>query len=154
MSATIPETVRLSDLLKATGYDCPVDLQGKTFSEITEGSQSTGSSVIPCFKYEDSILFAFDENLNFITDKNEVVNAKYITCMINSGWYTVYYIGSENPFQYGYAYKVERFRVDEEENNVVADFGSNSDYLTNGNWDSFQLAEISIVDIITMPRQS
>lgn len=25
MSATIPETMLLSDLLKATGYDCPAD---------------------------------------------------------------------------------------------------------------------------------
>lgn len=37
MSATIPESMRLDDLLKATGYDCPVDLQGKTFDQATEG---------------------------------------------------------------------------------------------------------------------
>ena len=37
MSATIPESMRLNDLLKATGYDCPVDLQGKTFDQATEG---------------------------------------------------------------------------------------------------------------------
>lgn len=37
MSATIPETMPLSDLLKATGYDCPEDLQGKTFAEATSG---------------------------------------------------------------------------------------------------------------------
>lgn len=34
MSASIPETMLLSDLLKATGYDCPEKLQGKTVSEI------------------------------------------------------------------------------------------------------------------------
>lgn len=34
MSAQIPETMLLSDLLKATGYDCPEKLQGKTVSEI------------------------------------------------------------------------------------------------------------------------
>ena len=37
MSATIPESMRLDDLLKATGYNCPVDLQGKTFDQATEG---------------------------------------------------------------------------------------------------------------------
>lgn len=37
MSATIPENMLLSDLLKATGYDCPDDLQGKTFEESTSG---------------------------------------------------------------------------------------------------------------------
>jgi hypothetical protein len=36
MSATIPESMRLDDLLKATRYDCPVDLQGKTFDQATE----------------------------------------------------------------------------------------------------------------------
>jgi hypothetical protein len=38
MSARIPETMLLSDLLKPTGYDCPEDLQGKTFEEATSGS--------------------------------------------------------------------------------------------------------------------
>ncbi len=37
MSAQIPETMLLSDLLKPTGYDCPEDLQGKTFDEATTG---------------------------------------------------------------------------------------------------------------------
>jgi len=37
MSAQIPETMLLSDLLKPTGYDCPEDLQGKTFEEATTG---------------------------------------------------------------------------------------------------------------------
>lgn len=37
MSATIPENMQLDDLLKATGYDCPEALQGKTFEEATEG---------------------------------------------------------------------------------------------------------------------
>ena len=36
MSATIPESMRLDDLLKATGYDCPAVLQGKTFDQATE----------------------------------------------------------------------------------------------------------------------
>lgn len=37
MSARIPDNMLLSDLLKATGYDCPERLQGKTFVESTTG---------------------------------------------------------------------------------------------------------------------
>lgn len=37
MSARIPDSMLLSDLLKATGYDCPSELQGKTFEQATEG---------------------------------------------------------------------------------------------------------------------
>lgn len=40
MSATIPNGMLLSDLLKATGYDCPDDLQGKSFSQATSGGQA------------------------------------------------------------------------------------------------------------------
>ena len=40
MSAQIPETMLLSDLLKPTGYDCPEDLQGKTFAEATTGGDA------------------------------------------------------------------------------------------------------------------
>ena len=39
MSANIPEHMLLSDLLKATGYDCPSNLQGMTFKEATAGDQ-------------------------------------------------------------------------------------------------------------------
>ena len=38
MSATIPNGMLLSDLLKATGYDCPTTLQGKTFAQATSGA--------------------------------------------------------------------------------------------------------------------
>lgn len=38
MSATIPNGMLLSDLLKATGYDCPSNLQGKTFAQATSGA--------------------------------------------------------------------------------------------------------------------
>lgn len=37
MSAQIPETMLLSDLLKATGYDCPEEAVGKTIAEILAG---------------------------------------------------------------------------------------------------------------------
>ena len=37
MSATIPNNKQLDDLLKSTGFDCPENLKGKTFSEATSG---------------------------------------------------------------------------------------------------------------------
>ena len=37
MSAQIPDSMLLKDLLKATGYDCPVNLATKTFKEATAG---------------------------------------------------------------------------------------------------------------------
>ena len=37
MSATIPSNKQLDDLLKSTGFDCPENLKGKTFSEATSG---------------------------------------------------------------------------------------------------------------------
>lgn len=40
MSAQIPETMLLSDLLKPTGYDCPAEFLGKTFAEATAGGDS------------------------------------------------------------------------------------------------------------------
>lgn len=38
MSAIIPDTMLLSDLLKSTGYDCPSTLKGKTFKQATAGA--------------------------------------------------------------------------------------------------------------------
>ena len=38
MSAEIPNNMLLSDLLKATGYDCPASLKGKTFKQATAGA--------------------------------------------------------------------------------------------------------------------
>lgn len=40
MSATIPNDRLLKDLLKPTGFDCPEELQGKTFAEATSGDGS------------------------------------------------------------------------------------------------------------------
>ena len=37
MSANIPDTKLVSELLKPTGFNCPADLEGKTFEEATEG---------------------------------------------------------------------------------------------------------------------
>ena len=38
MSAPIPSGMLLSELLKATGYDCPSTLKGKTFAQATAGA--------------------------------------------------------------------------------------------------------------------
>lgn len=40
MSAQIPETMLLSDLLKPSGYDCPAEFLGKTFAEATSGGDT------------------------------------------------------------------------------------------------------------------
>ena len=40
MSAQIPETMMLKDLLKPSGYDCPEELLDKTFAEATTGGDS------------------------------------------------------------------------------------------------------------------
>lgn len=40
MSAQIPETMPLKDLLKPSGYDCPADLLDKTFAEATSGGDT------------------------------------------------------------------------------------------------------------------
>jgi hypothetical protein len=40
MSANIPSTMPMSDLLKSTGYNCPEELQGKTFDEATSGGDA------------------------------------------------------------------------------------------------------------------
>lgn len=50
MSAQIPETMLLSDLLKSTGYDCPEAAVGKTVAEAISGgdvkvSTNTASTV-------------------------------------------------------------------------------------------------------------
>ena len=44
MSAIIGSDVQMKEILKATGYDCPADLEGKTFSE------ATGSGKWYCYK--------------------------------------------------------------------------------------------------------
>lgn len=44
MSAIISNDVQMKEILKATGYDCPADLEGKTFNEATSGGGGGGSS--------------------------------------------------------------------------------------------------------------
>ena len=62
MSAQIPETMLLSDLLKATGYDCPEELQGRTFAEATAGGdvQTNKASTIDVSAYTEPVVIKPD----------------------------------------------------------------------------------------------
>lgn len=62
MSAQIPSTMLLSDLLKATGYDCPEELQGRTFAEATAGGdvQTNKASTIDVSAYTEPIVIKPD----------------------------------------------------------------------------------------------
>lgn len=66
MSARIPETMLLSDLLKPTGYDCPEELQGKTFEEATSGgedkTQTTKEISVDVSSYTGPITIEPDED--------------------------------------------------------------------------------------------
>ncbi len=59
MSAKIPNSMLLSDLLKATGYDCPDTLQGKTFKQATAGAgidiESNHASTVNVATYTQAI---------------------------------------------------------------------------------------------------
>lgn len=60
MSAQIPSTMLLSDLLKPTGYDCPEELQGKTFDEATAGGdvevESNHAATIDVSQYTEPVV--------------------------------------------------------------------------------------------------
>ena len=43
MSAKIGNNIQIKEILKATGYDCPAGLEGKTFNEATQGGGGGGS---------------------------------------------------------------------------------------------------------------
>ena len=62
MSAQIPETMLMSDLLKSTGYECPEDLQGKTFAEATAGGdvQTNRASTIDVSAYTEPVVIEPD----------------------------------------------------------------------------------------------
>ena len=42
MSAIISDVVQMKEILKATGFDCPEELQDKTFAEATSGGGGSG----------------------------------------------------------------------------------------------------------------
>jgi hypothetical protein len=62
MSAQIPETMLMSDLLKATGYDCPEELQDRTFAEATAGGdvQTNKASTIDVSAYTEPVVIKPD----------------------------------------------------------------------------------------------
>ena len=62
MSAQIPETMLMSDLLKSTGYECPEDLQGRTFAEATAGGdvQTNKASTIDVSAYTEPVVIKPD----------------------------------------------------------------------------------------------
>lgn len=62
MSAQIPSTMLMSDLLKSTGYDCPEGLQGRTFEEATAGGdvQTNKASTIDVSVYTEPIVIKPD----------------------------------------------------------------------------------------------
>ena len=43
MSAIISDVVQMKEILKATGFDCPEELQDKSFAEATSGGGGSGS---------------------------------------------------------------------------------------------------------------
>lgn len=60
MSATIPETMLISDLLKSTGFDCPEDLKDSTFTEATSGGgdvkvESNKAATIDVSQYTEPV---------------------------------------------------------------------------------------------------
>lgn len=60
MSAKIPNTMLLSDLLKATGYDCPDELAGKTVAEIV--AEAAGLKYhLYAWDYADGTAIAYSE---------------------------------------------------------------------------------------------
>lgn len=47
MSAVISNDVQMKEILKATGFDCPDGMEGKTFAEATSGGGGSGITVEP-----------------------------------------------------------------------------------------------------------
>ena len=81
MSATIPENMLLSDLLKSTGYDCPASLKDKTFDESTLSnipSDNTGFSV-QCLSLSDDyitcVVFPRSAKVTAVTKTDDTIFA-------------------------------------------------------------------------------
>ena len=60
MSANIPETMPIKDLLKSTGYNCPDALANKTFDEATSGGdvkvESNKAATIDVSQYTEPVV--------------------------------------------------------------------------------------------------
>lgn len=83
MSATIPENMLLSDLLKSTGYDCPDSLKDKTFDESTSSNIPSDNTVfhVKCFSltndYITAIAFPRSNKVTDVTINNESFLERY-----------------------------------------------------------------------------
>lgn len=92
MSATIPDTMPLEEITKATGYDCPEDLQGVTFKEATSG-QGGGASVSDVQINGTSIVDGSTKianiqpkaTINDTATENDIPSAKGVLDLFNSG---------------------------------------------------------------------
>ncbi len=95
MSATIPSTKLVSDLLKPTGFDCPEDLKGKTFEEATSGGGGGGSGSI-----KHVVLSGDSTSVNIQGDetmKGETVALVYYDAEHAHSYYNyTYTLGDEN----------------------------------------------------------
>ena len=89
MSAQIPETMLLSDLLKPTGYDCPADLQGKTFDEATTGGDAKISTntekTVDVSTYTEPVVIEPAEGYD-ATKKVTVILDNIPVAATNVGW--------------------------------------------------------------------
>ena len=90
MSATIPSTKLVSDLLKPTGFDCPEDLKGKTFEEATSGGGGSARHVV-LSRDSSSIDIQGDETM-----KGETVSLVYYDEKVGDYYKYTYTLNSEN----------------------------------------------------------
>lgn len=110
-----------------------------------------GTTTVPCFKYSDQVVIAYDENNNFISEKNDVLNAKAIT------FFAAYnikncYIGT-SPFVDGNTpEETLRFFVDEDE--LKYETTDNYDYSIVSSWSSFEAVNLRFCDIAGYQRYS
>ena len=72
MSATIPSNKQLDDLLKPTGFDCPENLKGKTFSEATSGG-------ITIYEVHTGLLSAAGTPVRLYTTYDKSLDDKCVT---------------------------------------------------------------------------
>lgn len=112
MSATIPESMRLDDLLKATGYDCPAELQGKTFDQATEGGGS-GSVTAYAWKFAGQDVYTYLSIGTAPSDPSEASNIKNIGFSAQ-GIFTIHYLMLEGD-TYDYVSDTE-FTISYEDN--------------------------------------
>lgn len=84
MSATIGENVQVKEILKATGFDCPAELEGKTFSEATAGGTGDNYGKYLVLDIEATPIYDPDlRHYNVVVDFSKYANT-YIQLPFNS----------------------------------------------------------------------